>query len=181
MRTIILITLCLFFLNLCTQENIDNVQKALLVKTNLTKEELTQLLNSESASKLGTNNTSVEEVTPDSELENESETEKIFKNLRNGKLKIKIKLELDLKDKVKNHTETETENESEDGPVVQTAFIQTNMVEIPKKISFFNYIMALLIMVILMSLFTLSIKNKKNKKYILNKAKKNDDYLLQDN
>ena len=180
MKTIILLSLYLFSLNLCAQENNDNVQKALLIKTNLTKDELTQLLNSESASKLGTNNTSVEEVTPDSESDTESETEKIFKNLRNGKLKIKVKLELDLKDKVKKNTETETENESEDGPVVQTAFVQTGINEIPKKISFFNYIMALLIMVILMSLFILSTTNKKNKKNILNKAKKYD-YLLKDN
>ena len=173
MKATILVILCLFYLNVCAKENIDNVQKALLVKTNLTKEELTQLLNSESASKFGTNNTSVEEVAPDSE--SETETEKIFKNLRNGKLKIKIKLELDLNDKVKANTE------SEDGPVVQTAFVQTGVIEMPKKISFFNYIMALLIMVILMSLFMLSSINKKNKNKILNKAKKNDDYLLQDN
>ena len=181
MKGIIFITLCLFYLNLCAPENTNNVQQALLVQTNLTKEELTQLLNTEA----GNENTSVEEVAPDSESETESETEKIFKNLRNGKLKIKVKLELDLRDKKKQkeHTETEkeSEGESEDTPVVQTAFIQTSVPQIPKKVSFFNYILALLIMVILMSLFVLSTTSKKNRKYILNKVKKNDDYLLEDN
>ena len=180
MKGIILIILCLFSLNLCAPENSDNIQKALLVETNLTKEELTQLLNSQSA----TNDISVEEVIPDSESETYSEKVKIFKNLKNGKLKIKIKLELDLNDKQKNQNETETESEGEsgDGGVVKNAFIQTSVPEIPKKISFFNYILALLIMVILMSLFILSsATNKKNRKYILNKIKKNDDYLLKDN
>ena len=177
MKGIILIILCLFSLNLCAPENPDNIQKALLVETNLTKEELTQLLNSQSA----TNDISVEEVIPDSESETDSKKIKIFKNLRNGKLKIKIKLELDLNDKQKNQNETETESEGESG-VVKTSFIQTSVPEIPKKISFFSYILALLIMVILMSLFILSsATNKKNRKYILNKIKKNDDYLLKVN
>ena len=122
----------------------------------------------------------MEEVTPDSETETETASEKIFKNLRNGKLKIKVKLELDLNDKQKKKTETETEKESEDGTIVQTAFIQTSIPEIPEKVSFFKYILALLIMVILMSLFVLSSANKNKKKYILNKAKKYDDYILKD-
>ena len=183
MKVITLITLCLFSLYLCVPENPNNVQKALLVKTDLTKEQLTQLLNTESLSKLGTNNNSVEEVSPDLESETESDTEKLFKNLKNGKLKIKVKLELDLKDKKKKHTETETESEgeSEDEPVAQISFVQTSSSQIPKKVSIFNYILALLIMFFFVALFVLATTSKKNRKYILNKIKKNDDYLLENN
>ena len=60
MKSILLI--CLFTL-LCAQENQDNIQKALLIKTNLTKEELTQLLEANSQN----NDTSVEEVEPESD------------------------------------------------------------------------------------------------------------------
>ena len=174
MKAIILVVFYLFSLSLCAPENQDNIQKALLINTNLTKEELTQLLNTEGS------NTSIEEVSPDEESETESETEKIFKNLRNGKLKIKVKLELDLKDKKKGHTETEKEGESEDGTVVQTAFIQTPVPQVPHKVSLSKYILALLIMVILMSLFVLSSTTKEGRKRIIYQAKKNDDYLLQD-
>ena len=175
MKAIILVVFYLFSLSLCAPENQDNIQKALLINTNLTKDELTQLLNTEGS------NTSIEEVSPDAESETESATEKIFKNLRNGKLKIKVKLELDLKDKKKGHTETEKEGESEDGTVVQTAFIQTPVPQVPHKVSLSKYILALLIMVILMSLFVLSSTTKEGRKRIIYQAKKNDDYLLQDN
>ena len=175
MKAIILVVFCLFSLSLGSPENQDNIQKALLINTNLTKEELTQLLNTEGS------NTEIEEVSPDAESETESETEKIFKNLRNGKLKIKVKLELDLKNKKKGHTETEKENESEDGTIVKTAFIQTPVPQVSQKVSLFKYILALLIMVILMSLFAISSTNKKGRKLIIYQAKKNDDYLLQDN
>ena len=175
MKAIILVVFCLFSLSLGSPENQDNIQKALLINTNLTKEELTQLLNTEGS------NTEIEEVSPDAESETESETEKIFKNLRNGKLKIKVKLELDLKNKKKGHTETEKENESEDGTIVKTAFIQTPVPQVSQKVSLFKYILALLIMVILMSLFAISSTHKEGRKLIIYQAKKNDDYLLQDN
>ena len=164
----------LFSLYICQEEKVENIQKALLIKTNLTKEELAQLLQTQSEN----NNTSIEEVNP----EPESETGKIVTSLKNGKLKIKIKLELDL-----NKNETKSENEGEniesENNSVQTAFIQTYIPEIPQKISFFKYILALLISLILMSLFALSSHFKKKKKIILNKYtnKKNEDYLLQDN
>ena len=174
MKAIILVVVYLFSLSLGSPENQDNIQKALLINTNLTKEELTQLLNTEGS------NTEIEEVSPDAESETESETEKIFKNLRNGKLKIKVKLELDLKNKKKGKTETEKENESEDGTIVKTAFIQTPVPQVPQKVSLFKYILALLIMVILMSLFVLSSTTKEGRKRIIYQAKKNDDYLLQD-
>ena len=175
MKAIILVAFYFFSLSLCAPENQDNIQKALLINTNLTKEELTQLLNTEGGS------TSIEEVSLDAESETESETEKIFKNLRNGKLKIKVKLELNLKDKKKGHTETEKEGESEDEDIVKTAFIQTSVPQLPQKISLFKYILALLIMVILMSLFVLSSTTKEGRKHIIYQTKKNDDYLLQDN
>ena len=162
----------LFSLYICQEEKIDNVQKALLIKTNLTKEELAQLLQTQSKN----NNTSIEEVNPESE----SETGKILTSIKNGKLKIKIKLELDLN---KNETvENEGENSESENNSVQTAFIQTSIPVIPQKISFFKYILALLISLILMSLFALSSHFKKKKKIIFNKYnKKNDDYLLEDN
>ena len=168
----IILMIYLFSLYICQNENPDNIQKALLIKTNLTKEELTQLLQTKSES----NNTSVEEVEPESE----SETESILKSLKNGKLKIKIKFELDLKDKVKKEAETEQEFDSE-GNTVQTAFIQTSVPTIPEKITFFNYILGLLIALILISLFILSSHFKQKKKLILNNNKKIDDYLLEEN
>ena len=164
----------LFSLYICQEEKNENVQKALLIKTNLTKEELTQLLQSQSEN----NNTSIEEVNP----EFESEKGKIVTSIKNGKLKIKIKLELDL-----NKNETKSENEGEnpesENNSVQTAFIQTSIPEIPQKISFVKYILALLISLILISLFALSSHFKKKKKIFLNKYtyKENDDYLLKDN
>ena len=164
----------LFSLYICQEEKIDNAQKALLIKTNLTKEELTQLLQTQSKN----NNTSIEEVNPESE----SETEKILASIKNGKLKIKIKLELDLNKNEKTENEGENTNIESENNSVQTAFIQTSIPVIPQKISFFKYILALLISLILMSLFALSSHFKKKKKIILNKYnKKNDDYLLEDN
>ena len=162
----------LFSLYICQEEKADNVEKTLLIKTNLTKEELTQLLKSKN------NNISIEEVTPESE---EIKTEKVFQSIKNGKLKIKIKLELDLN---KNNTKSENDGENNEleNNSVQTAYIQTNIYEIPRKISFFKYILATLIALILISLFILSTDFKKKKKIILNKYnKKDDDYLLKDN
>ena len=172
MKSILLI--CLFTL-LCAQENQDNIQKALLIKTNLTKEELTQLLEDNSQN----NDTSVEEVEPESD----TETESILKMLSGGKLKIKVKFELNLNKKTKTQTETETESEgnSPEESSVQVAYLQTNVAEIPQKISLFKYILGLLIMVILMSLFVLSSHNKNYKKHIFNKFQKSHDYLLKDN
>ncbi len=170
----IILMICLFSLYICQNENPENIQKALLIKTNLTKEELTQLLLTKSEN----NNTSVEEVQPESE----SETESILKSLKNGKLKIKIKFELDLKDKAKKEAETEKEFESKDeGNTVQTAFIQTSVPPMPEKVTFVNYIFGLLIALILISLFALSSHFKKQKKIFLNNQKKSDDYLLEDN
>ena len=163
----------IFSLYICQEEKKDNVQQALLIKTNLTKEEVTQLLQSHSEN----NTTSIEEVSPESE----SETEKVLTSIKDGKLKIKIKLELDLNKNEKKSQNEEENNESENNSV-QTAFIQTSVPEIPQSISFFKYILALLISLILMSLFALSSHFKKKKKIILNKYnKKNDDYLLEDN
>ena len=174
MKRIILL-LCFFSLYICQEGNKDNIQKALLIKTNLTKEELTQLLESNSEN----NNTLIEEVEP----ETESKTESILKSLKNGKLKIKIKLELDLKDKEKNLSQNENKEDNlpSESSTVQTAFIQTSIPEIPQKIGFFKYILALLITLILISLFVLSSHFKKNKKIFLNKYKMKNEYLLKDN
>ena len=144
----IIFLICLFSIYICQEENKENIQKALLIKTNLTKEELTQLLEANSED----SNTSVEEVEPEKELE----TESVLKSLKNGKLKIKIKFEVDLKNKEKKESEEESE-----GSIVQTAFIQTSMIDVPKKLSLFKCILTLLISVCVMSLFVLSSHFKK--------------------
>ena len=172
----IILLICLFTL-LNTQENQDSIQKALLIKTNLTKEELTTLLEANSQS----NNTSVEEVEPESELGNE----KILKSLKDGKLKIKIKLEFDFnkieEKQTESETEAETENSQPEESQVQVAYLQTNIEEMPQKISLFKYILALLIAVIIMSLYVISSHSKRYKKNIYHKYTKKDDYLLKDN
>ena len=174
----IILFLSLFSLYLFQSENSDNIQKALLIKTNLTKEELTNLLleNSEN------NNTSIEEVEPETETDKES----IVKSLKDGKLKIKIKFELDLNNILKKENKTETEpegeNENTQESSVRTAFIQTVNLEMRQKISLSKYILAGLISLILMSLFALSSHNKKYKKQFLNKYRKRQGgYLLEDN
>ena len=176
MKFIILI-LSLFSLNLCQSENSDNIEKVLLIKTNLTKEELTNLLLANSEN----NNTSIEEVEP----ETESESESILKSLKDGKLKIKIKFELDLKDIPKKESETKNESEIESDnakeSTVKTAFIQTTPLNIPPKISLSKYIFAGLISLILMSLFALSSHNKKYKNQFINRHIRRESYLLEDN
>ena len=171
----IILLMYLFSLYICQEETNENIQKALLIKTNLTKEELTQLLESNSKN----NNTSVEEV----QTETESKTESVLKSLKDGKLKIKIKLELDLNDIEKK--EAQKENKEEDlkseSSTVQTAYIQTSIPEMPQKISLFKYILAFLITLILISLFVLSSHFKKKKITILNKYKRKNEYLLKDN
>ena len=174
MKRIILL-MYLFSLYICQEETKENIQKALLIKTNLTKEELTQLLESNSKN----NNTSVEEV----QTETESKTESVLKSLKDGKLKIKIKLELDLNDIGKKEKQNENKEEGlkSESSTVQTAYIQTSIHEMPQKISLFEYILALLITLILISLFVLSSHFKKNKITILNKYKRKNEYLLKDN
>ena len=172
-----IILLIFLFTLLNTQENQGSVQKALLIKTNLTKEELTQLLETNSQS----NVTSVEEVQPESE--SESGQEKILKSLKDGKLKIKIKLEFDLNniEKKQNESETGTDTNRPEESKVQVAYLQTNVQEMPQKVSLFKYILALLITVIIMSLYVLSSHNKRYKKNMHHIYTKKEDYLLKDN
>ena len=149
----ILILLC-FILNIfiCTSQETAPGQKTMLISTNLTKEELLKILSSESK-----NNTSIEEV----ESQKISDTETLLKN---GKVKIKIKLEFDLND---------TQNNTK-------AFIQTitPIDNKEEKISFFNCFLALGLAILLIGCFSLSLKMKRNNKYILNKYSAKKDYIL---
>ena len=149
----ILILLC-FILNIfiCTSQETAPGQKTMLISTNLTKEELLKILSSESK-----NNTSIEEV----ESEKISDTETLLKN---GKVKIKIKLEFDLND---------TQNNAK-------AFIQTitPIDNKEEKISFFNCFLAFGLAILLIGCFSLSLKMKRNNKYILNKYSAKKDYIL---
>ena len=149
MKSIIL--LC-FILNIfiCSSQETIQEQKTMLINTNLTKEELLQILSNES-----NNNTSIEEV----ESQMISDTETIIKN---GKVKMKIKLEFDLND---------AQNEKK-------AFIQTITPNIDEKISFFNCFLALGIAFILIGSFSLSLKMKRKNKFISNKYSGKKEYLL---
>ena len=149
MKSIIL--LC-FILNIfiCSSQETIQEQKTMLINTNLTKEELLQILSNES-----NNNTSIEEV----ESQMISDTETVIKN---GKVKMKIKLEFDLND---------AQNEKK-------AFIQTITPNIDEKISFFNCFLALGIAFILIGSFSLSLKMKRKNKFISNKYSGKKEYLL---
>ena len=149
MKSIIL--LC-FILNIfiCSSQETIQEQKTMLINTNLTKEELLQILSNES-----NNNTSIEEV----ETQMISDTETVIKN---GKVKMKIKLEFDLND---------AQNEKK-------AFIQAITPNIDEKISFFNCFLALGIAFILIGSFSLSLKMKRKNKFMLNKYSGKKEYLL---
>ena len=149
MKSIIL--LC-FILNIfiCSSQETIQEQKTMLINTNLTKEELLQILSNES-----NKNTSIEEV----ESQMVSDTETVIKN---GKVKMKIKLEFDLND---------AQNEKK-------AFIQTITPNIDEKISFFNCFLALGIAFILIGSFSLSLKMKRKNKFMLNKYSGKKEYLL---
>ena len=149
MKSIIL--LC-FILNIfiCSSQETIQEQKTMLINTNLTKEELLQILSNES-----NNNTSIEEV----ESQMISDTETVIKN---GKVKMKIKLEFDLND---------AQNEKK-------AFIQAITPNIDEKISFFNCFLALGIAFILIGSFSLSLKMKRKNKFMLNKYSGKKEYLL---
>ena len=146
-----MILLC-FILNIfiCSSQETIQEQKTMLINTNLTKEELLQILSNES-----NNNTSIEEV----ESQMISDTETVIKN---GKVKMKIKLEFDLND---------AQNEKK-------AFIQTITPNIDEKISFFNCFLALGIAFILIGSFSLSLKMKRKNKFMLNKYSGKKEYLL---
>ena len=175
MRKYIFIIFYLISLYICQEEKKENVEKALLINTDLTKEELESLLKSKSNHK----DIYIEEV----ESEKKTGTEKIMKSLKNGKLKIKIKMVLDLNDIEKNETEIgqkieELNNEATESSV-KTAFIKTYIEDVPKKVSLFKYVQALFIMLLLMYLFILSSQNKQKKRKLF--IEKNDDYILEDN
>ena len=146
-----MILLC-FILNIfiCSSQETIQEQKTMLINTNLTKEELLQILSNES-----NNNTSIEEV----ESQMISDTETVIKN---GKVKMKIKLEFDLND---------AQNEKK-------AFIQAITPNIDEKISFFNCFLALGIAFILIGSFSLSLKMKRKNKFMLNKYSGKKEYLL---
>ena len=129
------------------------VQKTLLINTNLTKEELYQIL---SYGNNGNNNTSIEEVQTEAISDNET-------LIKNGKVKIKIKLEFDL-------------NENE-----KKAFIQTiTPIKEEEKITLINCFLAMAVCIILIGCFSLSLKMKRNSKLIMNKSNNRKTYLLKD-
>ena len=146
-----MILLC-FILNIfiCSSQETIQEQKTMLINTNLTKEELLQILSNES-----NNNTSIEEV----ESQMISDTETVIKN---GKVKMKIKLEFDLND---------AQNEKK-------AFIQAITPNIDEKISVFNCFLALGIAFILIGSFSLSLKMKRKNKFMLSKYSGKKEYLL---
>ena len=129
------------------------VQKTLLINTNLTKEQLYQIL---SCGNNGNNNTSIEEVQTEAISDNET-------IIKNGKVKIKIKLEFDL-------------NENE-----KKAFIQTiTPIKEEEKITLINCFLAMAVCIILIKCFSLSLKMKRNSKLIMNKSNNRKTYLLKD-
>ena len=157
MKSRFVILICLiFYINACPSQEIEKNQKTMLINTNLTKEELYQILSNADKTK---NNTSIEEV----ETETISDSESIIKN---GKVKIKIKFEFDLNGEQNN----------------KKAFIQrvTSIQNEDEKTSFVNYLLALGICFVLIGCFSLSLIMKRNNKYIMNKYRFKKDYLLKD-
>ena len=153
------ILICLIInISICLSQENPQVQKTILINTNLTKEELCQIF---SGPNNKNNNTSIEEV----ETEAISDSETVIKN---GKVKMKIKLEFDLNGEQKDQNE-------------KKAFIQTitHIQKEPEKISFTNCLLAMFISFILIGCFAHSLKIKTNKYNALNRYSKKD-YLLKD-
>ena len=150
------ILICLIInISICLSQENPQVQKTILINTNLTKEELCQIF---SGPNNKNNNTSIEEV----ETEAISDSETVIKN---GKVKIKIKLEFDL-------------NKDQNNKV---AFIQTvTPIQKEEKFSFISCFLALAISIILITCFYLSLKMKNKGKSILNKYSINKECLLKE-
>ena len=157
MKSTLIILICLIiYIHSCPSQETEKNQTTMLINTNLTKEELYQILSNADKSK---NNTSIEEV----ETEKISDTESIVKN---GKVKIKIKFEFDFNGEENN----------------KKAFIQkvTSIQNEEEKTSYINYLLALGICLVLIGCFSLSLKMKRNNKFILNKYRLKKHYLLKD-
>ena len=152
MKSAYILTCLIINISICLSQENPQVQKTILINTNLTKEELCQIF---SGPNNKNNNTSIEEV----ETEAISDSETVIKN---GKVKMKIKLEFDLND---------AQNEKK-------AFIQAITPNIDEKISFFNCFLALGIAFILIGSFSLSLKMKRKNKFMLNKYSGKKEYLL---
>ena len=150
MKSLFILLSIILTLNIFSSQE---VQKTLLINTNLTKEELYQIL---SYGNNGNNNTSIEEVQTEAISDNET-------LIKNGKVKIKIKLEFDL-------------NENE-----KKAFIQTiTPIKEEEKITLINCFLAMAVCIILIGCFSLSLKMKRNSKLIMNKSNNRKTYLLKD-
>ena len=150
MKSLFILLSIILTLNIFSSQE---VQKTLLINTNLTKEELYQIL---SYGNNGNNNTSIEEVQTEAISDNET-------IIKNGKVKIKIKLEFDL-------------NENE-----KKAFIQTiTPIKEEEKITLINCFLAMVVCIILIGCFSLSLKMKRNIKLIMNKSNNRKTYLLKD-
>ena len=150
MKSLFILLSIILTLNIFSSQE---VQKTLLINTNLTKEELYQIL---SYGNNGNNNTSIEEVQTEAISDNET-------IIKNGKVKIKIKLEFDL-------------NENE-----KKAFIQTiTPIKEEEKITLINCFLAMAVCIILIGCFSLSLKMKRNIKLIKNKSNNRKTYLLKD-
>ena len=150
MKSLFILLSIILTLNIFSSQE---VQKTLLINTNLTKEELYQIL---SYGNNGNNNTSIEEVQTEAISDNET-------IIKNGKVKIKIKLEFDL-------------NENE-----KKAFIQTiTPIKEEEKITLINCFLAMAVCIILIGCFSLSLKMKRNSKLIMNKSNNRKTYLLKD-
>ena len=156
MKSIFILISIILSINSALSQETDSIQKTMLISTNLTKEELSQIL---SRGDKGINNTSIEEM----ETESISDTEAIIKN---GKVKIKIKLDFDLND-----------NQN-----IKKAFIQTvtPIKNEEEKITFINCFLALGVCIVLIVCFSLSLKMKRKSKLIANEYKAKREYLLKD-
>ena len=155
MKLIFILLSLLLNINISSSQETEAIQKTMLISTNLTKDELCQLLSKEDN---GINDTSIEEV----ETETMSDSETVIKN---GKVKIKIKLEFDLKKDQNN----------------KVAFIQTvTPIQKEEKFSFISCFLALAISIILITCFYLSLKMKNKGKSILNKYSINKECLLKE-
>ena len=150
MKSLFILLSIILTLNIFSSQE---VQKTLLINTNLTKEELYQIL---SYGNNGNNKTTIEEVQTEAISDNET-------IIKNGKVKIKIKLEFDL-------------NENE-----KKAFIQTiTPIKEEEKITLINCFLAMAVCIILIGCFSLSLKMKRNSKLIMNKSNNRKTYLLKD-
>ena len=141
------ILIFIFTCFICEETNTQQEKRAFLIETDMTREELENLINQEEAAKFEEGKLAASQI----EIESEDDHDKDDKDDGNDKDDKDDKDDRDNKDDNEKKVETQKE-------VAKTALIKKN--NIPTKISLFNYVVAFLIVVILLQLYLYGSKKR---------------------